>query len=124
MAKKGLLHELHIWLLAVEFYELLQRTAVQAVIDSRGNTSVSPDLRTCCACRAYQHACDGLAFKFTEQMADSELPSPNPRRSYSTASSLTRICESSLSSFVVWQARSAMKMPPRRKMLLCTRPAP
>jgi hypothetical protein len=36
MAKKGLLHQLHIWLLAViEFYELLQRTAVQAVIDSR-----------------------------------------------------------------------------------------
>jgi hypothetical protein len=56
-------------------------TAVQAVNDSRGNTSVSPDLRTCCACRAYQHACDGLAFKFTEQMVDSELPSPNPRRS-------------------------------------------
>ena len=54
----------------VEFFS----TAVQAVNDSRGNTSVSPDLRTCCACRACQHACDGLAFKFTEQMSDSELP--------------------------------------------------
>jgi hypothetical protein len=28
-----------------------------------------------------EHACDGLALEFTEQMVDSELPSPNPRRS-------------------------------------------
>jgi hypothetical protein len=68
-------------LLIWSFYKVVVVVAVQAVNDSRGNTSVSPDLRTCCACRAYQHACDGLAFKFTEQMVDSELPSPNPRRS-------------------------------------------
>ena len=67
--------------LARSSFKPFTRTAVQAVNDSRGYTSVSPDLRTCCACRAYQHACDGLAFKFTEQMVDSELPSPNPRRS-------------------------------------------
>ena len=74
-------------------------TAVQAVNDSRGNTSVSPDLRTCCACRAYQHACDGLAFKFTGHVVDSELPSPNPRRlilnsivSKSTGRKVTVVC--------------------------------
>ena len=35
--------------------------------------------------------CDGLGFKFTEQMMDSELPSPNPRRSELSTILLTRI---------------------------------
>ena len=67
--------------------------------DSGGNTSVSPDLRTCCACRAYHYACDGLAFKFTGHVVDSDVPSPNPRRlilnsivSKSTGRKITAVC--------------------------------